>query len=64
MEQSPHGSSMTSSLLEFNEHLENSLRNMVCILGGPMLRQELDSMVPVGHFQPGIFYDSMIAKRR
>lgn len=38
-------------LLEFKKHLDNSLKQMVCFLGGPLWSLELDSSVLVGSFQ-------------
>jgi len=45
---------------EFNEHLGKAFRYRVWILGGPLWSQELDSMILVSPFQPGIFHNSVI----
>jgi len=57
MEQAPHGSGHNPELLEFWERLGKALRGRVCVLGGPVWRQGLDSVVLVGPFQHRIFYD-------
>ena len=48
------------SLPECKKHLDNTLRNMVSFLDGPVWSQELDLMILVGPFQLRIFCDSMI----
>ena len=45
------------SLLEFKKHLDNAVRNSL-IFGWSCV--ELDNTVLVGHFQLGIFYDSIV----
>lgn len=37
-------------LLEFKKLLDNAARHHVCIFGGPVWSQELDSVIPVGPF--------------
>ena len=39
--------------------MDNSHRHRVWILGGPILSQELDSVILLGPFQLRIFYDFM-----
>lgn len=60
MEQSPQGSGQSSELPELKEHLETALRHGVWIFGGPVWRQVVDSIIPVGAFQLRIFCDSVI----
>jgi len=60
MEQAPQSSGHGPELLVFKELLDNSLRRRVWILGGPVWRQELDSIL-VSPSQLGIFCDSMIS---
>lgn len=60
MEQAPQGSGNGPELPEFKECLDTALRHGVCILGGPVSRQWLDSMILVGFFQLGIFCNSVI----
>jgi len=60
LEQCPQGSGHGPELPEFKKHLDSALRHRVCILGGPLWSQELDSTFLVGPFQLGIFCDSMI----
>ena len=60
LEQAPQGSSHSTKLPEFKEHLDSALRHRVCILGGPVWSEELESMIPVGPFQLRIFYDFRI----
>lgn len=43
-------------LREFKEGLGSALRHSIWILGDPVWRQELDSVIPVGPFQLGILY--------
>jgi len=45
---SPEGSGHGPELLELKEHLGNALRHRVCVLGGRVWTQELDSMILVG----------------
>ena len=47
----------SSKLPEFKECLDTTLRHRVWFFGGPVWRQELDSMIFVGPFQLGLFYD-------
>ena len=42
MEQTHQGSDHSPTLLEFKEHLDNTLRHWVCILGGCVWSWELD----------------------
>ena len=56
-EQAPQGSGQDPKLPEFKEHFDNVPRHRVCCLGGPEWSQELDSMILVSAFQPGIFFD-------
>lgn len=52
----------SQSLLELKQHLDDALS----FLGGPVMSQELDSMVLMDGFQLMIFYDSMkpVTERR
>ena len=43
----------------FEEHLDNTLRRRVWILGGPVQSQQLDSVSLMVPFQLRIFYDSV-----
>ena len=47
----PQGSGHGPELLEFKEHLDMTLKHWVCILGGPVWSQGLDSVVVVGPLQ-------------
>ena len=44
---------------EVKEHVDSALKHTVCILGGPVWRQELGSVSLVGIFQLRIFHDSV-----
>lgn len=59
MEQAPQGSHHDPRLLELKEHLDSSLRHLVWCLGGAVWSRELDSMILVGPFQLGMYYDSL-----
>ena len=47
-------------MLEFKECLDTAVRHRVCILGGAVWSQELDSVILTSPFQLWIFYDSVI----
>ena len=51
MEQAPQGSEHDPRLLEFKEHLDNTLRHRISILGVPVWSQDLDLMILVDPFQ-------------
>lgn len=48
------------TMLVFKECLDNACRCRVWIFGGPVWRQVVDSIIPVGAFQLRIFCDSVI----
>ena len=58
MEQAAQGSGHGLKLPEFKKHLDNTLSHRVWILGGPVWSQQLDSVIFVGSFQAGKYYDS------
>lgn len=60
MKQAAQGNDDDYKLLEFRKHLDNAHGYRVCILGGPVWSQELDSMILMGSFQLTIQYDSVI----
>ena len=51
MEQAAQGSGNGPRLLEFKEHLDNTLRHRISISGGPVWSQDLDLMILVDPFQ-------------
>ena len=57
----PEGGEHGLKLPELEEHLDTALRHRVWILDGAVWSQRLNSMISVGLFQFGIFYDSMKA---
>jgi len=57
----PQSSGHSIELMEFREHLDNTFRHRVGILGGAVWSQELDSwMILVGPFRLRIFCECMI----
>jgi len=62
LEQASQCSGHSPKLTEFQKHLDNTL-TYIWFWGGPMWSQELDSMILVGPFQLGIFYDSTFSYR-